>query len=259
MIFSLIEQEIYRTPFLTMANLLSSPTHTSVPRFMQLTDLLQREILGGQYLPGDRLPPESQLAAELGVAVGTLRKALAELESRSVVERRQGSGTYVSKQDSLAEADRAAIYQFFRLERFDGGGLPGATVLNVDLVACPDTARLLGEDARSKHWRIRRIRTLDQAPVAAEQICIASRHAKQLDPNTLSESLYEHYRKTFNQWVTRVEDSVGVEGAPSWFEQVSKRDCGVVHRTAWNQQDEIVEVSTTWFDPAQCCYTARWS
>ena len=52
---------------------LLTPT-ARVPRFMQLTMLLQREIIGGQYLPGDRLPPESELANYLKVAVGTLRK-----------------------------------------------------------------------------------------------------------------------------------------------------------------------------------------
>jgi len=235
------------------------PTHQSVPRFMQLTELLQRAIVGGQYLPGDRLPPESQLAADLGVAVGTLRKALAELESRSVVERRQGSGTYVKKLDDVSAADRRAVYQFFRLERLDGGGLPGATVLDVQMNSCAVMARRLQINPRSKHWRIRRIRTLDQTPVAAEEICIAAKHAKQLSAADLSESLYEHYRRHFNQWVTRVEDSVGCEPGPHWFESVGRRECGVVHRLAWNQHDQIAESSTTWFDPSQCRYTARWS
>ncbi len=237
----------------------NSPLTASVPRFMQLTELLQREIFGGQYLPGDRLPPESQLASHLNVAVGTLRKAMAELESRGLVERRQGSGTYVKKSDALPPENQAAVYQFFRLERLDGGGLPGAQVLDVDLVACARTAKQLKLDARSKHWRIRRIRTLDQTPVAAEQICIAAKHAKRLRAEDLSDSLYNHYREHFNQWIVRVEDSVGCEPAPGWFNPSSTRDCGVVHRTAWNQLDEVAEVSTTWFDPAQCRYTARWS
>jgi len=238
-----------------------SPVKT-VPRFMQLIDLLQREILAGQYLPGDRLPTESQLANQLGVAVGTLRKALATLENRGIVERRQGSGTYVSKPETLLSSDRAAVYQFFGLARLDGGGLPGATVVSVELRACANTARQLTLPARAKHWRIRRLRTLDQQRIAGEEICIASRHAKQLHREDLAESLYEHYRIHFNQWIVRVTDSVGCEAAPKWLNTALAKPieyCGVVHRSAWNQNDEIVEVSTTWFDSAQCRYQARWS
>jgi len=233
--------------------------NASVPRFMQLTVLLQREIIGGQYLPGDRLPPESELASHLKVAVGTLRKALAELESRGLVERRQGSGTYVKKADDFLPENQAAVYQFFRLERLDGGGFPGAEVLDVERIACADKAKQLKIDARSKHWRIRRIRTLDQTPVAAEEICIAAKNARNLSASDLSASLYEHYREHFNQWIIRVEDSVGCEPAPNWFAPVQKRYCGVVHRVAWNQMDRIAEVSTTWFDSSLCRYTARWS
>ena len=246
MIFQIMDQEI------------STPT-VRVPRFMQVTLLLQREIIGGQYLPGDRLPPESELAGHLAVAVGTLRKALAELELRGLVERRQGSGTYVKKADESSPENQAAVYQFFRLEKLDGGGFPGAQVLSVDRVACADTARRLKIDSRCKHWRIRRIRTLDQTPVAAEEICIAAKHARNLDVADLSASLYEHYRQHFNQWIVRVEDSIGCEPAPDWFVSNRKNDCGVVYRVAWNQTDTIAEVSTTWFDPSLCRYTARWS
>jgi len=235
-----------------------------IPRFMQLTELLQREILGGQYLPGDRLPPESQLAAKLGVAVGTLRKALAELESRKVLERRQGSGTYVKKSDQLAPAARAAMYQFFRLELLDGGGLPGANVVSVDHLSCANTARQLQIAPRAKHWRIRRLRSLNQKTIAGEEICIAAQHAKRLRASDLAESLYEHYREHFNQWVVRVEDAIGCEAAPGWLTEALPTantwgSCGVVQRTAWNQHDAIIEVSRTWFDSSECRYTARWS
>jgi GntR family transcriptional regulator len=49
---------------------------------------------GGQR-PGDRLPPELELAGMLGVSRGTLRTALDRLEEAGEITRRQGSGTYV--------------------------------------------------------------------------------------------------------------------------------------------------------------------
>lgn len=49
--------------------------------------------------PGDRLPPERQLAAELGVSRSTLREGLRRLVDLGIVEARQGSGTYVAPLD----------------------------------------------------------------------------------------------------------------------------------------------------------------
>jgi GntR family transcriptional repressor for pyruvate dehydrogenase complex len=54
------------------------------------------QIRTGALLPGDRLPPERQLARELGVSRTSVRQALQALAERGVVESRQGDGTYVA-------------------------------------------------------------------------------------------------------------------------------------------------------------------
>ncbi|HLH64898.1 MAG TPA: GntR family transcriptional regulator [Solirubrobacteraceae bacterium] len=51
----------------------------------------------GRYRPGDRLPPEQEVATMLGVSRGTLRSALRRLEEGGEIVRRQGSGTYVGR------------------------------------------------------------------------------------------------------------------------------------------------------------------
>ena len=57
---------------------------------------LRKGITDGNYQNGERLPPERDLAQQFSVARGTLREGLRELESAGFVERRQGSGTYVT-------------------------------------------------------------------------------------------------------------------------------------------------------------------
>ena len=59
--------------------------------------VLRGWLASGRHRPGDRLPPEQQLAASLGISRGTLRSALDRLEETGEVVRRQGSGTFVGR------------------------------------------------------------------------------------------------------------------------------------------------------------------
>ncbi|MDR1995351.1 GntR family transcriptional regulator [Azonexus sp.] len=60
---------------------------------------LERRILESSLKPGDRLPPERELAAEFGVSRPSLREAIQKLASKGMVQSRQGGGTYIT--DSL--------------------------------------------------------------------------------------------------------------------------------------------------------------
>ncbi|WP_102106901.1 FadR/GntR family transcriptional regulator [Oceaniglobus roseus] len=65
-------------------------------------DLLQKALMDGAFAPGDRLPPERDLAAQLGVGRSTLRKALDRLEREGRLRREVGRGTFVSRRDIVA-------------------------------------------------------------------------------------------------------------------------------------------------------------
>ncbi len=58
---------------------------------------LRNWLAPGRYRQGDRLPPEHEVAAMLGVSRGTLRSALQRLERSGEIVRRQGSGTFVGR------------------------------------------------------------------------------------------------------------------------------------------------------------------
>jgi DNA-binding GntR family transcriptional regulator len=66
-----------------------------------LVDIAESAIRGwlatGRHRPGERLPPEQELSAHLGISRGTLRTALRRLEESGEIVRRQGSGTYVGR------------------------------------------------------------------------------------------------------------------------------------------------------------------
>jgi GntR family transcriptional repressor for pyruvate dehydrogenase complex len=59
-------------------------------------DKIRELIVSGSWGPGDRLPKESELAAQLGMSRNSLREAVRALSQLRVLEVRQGDGTYVS-------------------------------------------------------------------------------------------------------------------------------------------------------------------
>jgi DNA-binding transcriptional regulator YhcF (GntR family) len=72
----------------------------------QLADLIESAVLHA----GDRLPPVRQLAADLGLAVGTVARTYRELESVGLVSSRRGGGTRVSATvPALSDAQRAQL------------------------------------------------------------------------------------------------------------------------------------------------------
>src|SRR4051794_17324386 len=57
---------------------------------------LSEEILSGHYEPGEKLPPQRALAAELGVTMTALREALKRLEQLGLVDVRHGDAMRVA-------------------------------------------------------------------------------------------------------------------------------------------------------------------
>ena len=68
---------------------------------VRIADNLAEMITDGRYRPGDKLPSEPELAAELHVSRTTLREALRILSTRGLVEVRRGIGTFVTESRSI--------------------------------------------------------------------------------------------------------------------------------------------------------------
>ena len=68
-----------------------------VALYAVVREAIESEIAKRQLQPGDPLPTEGDLRSEFGVSRATIRQALAELERRGVIERRQGRGTFITR------------------------------------------------------------------------------------------------------------------------------------------------------------------
>jgi GntR family transcriptional regulator len=70
-------------------------TNSPVPPYEQVRVQVVEMIQAGTLTQGDRLPPLRQLAADLGLAVGTVARAYRELEEAGLIRSRRGGGTRV--------------------------------------------------------------------------------------------------------------------------------------------------------------------
>lgn len=226
----------------------------ALPIYVQIAELLARDIAAGHLLDGERLRPERDMAAELGISVGTLRKALGELTSRGLLERRQGSGNYVRN-----HVDAQNVYAFFRIELLAGGGLPHARLLSIDRLDKPADLPEFGR--ASTAFRIRRLRFLNDQPCVLEEIWLDGSYAPDIPARDLSESLYLFYRTRLNLWISSVEDRVGQGIVPVWadpeFGPPIGSTTGCFERISFDQDNRRAEFSRNWFDTTRATYMAR--
>jgi GntR family transcriptional regulator len=226
----------------------------AAPLYAAVARTLMREIMAGRLPDGARLPPEREMAAEMGVAVGTLRRALADLAERGLLDRRQGSGNYIR-----AGAEIAGVYAFFRLERPGGGGVPSVRILGLARAAKPAGAPPFGPSPEAQ--RLRRLRHLDDTPAALEEIWLDAGRVPDASPALLEAPLYHALRGAHGLWIAEATDRVGLGRVPDWapsdFGLSPGAPCPYVERTGRAQDGTPVEHSRTWIDPAEAVYVQR--
>lgn len=94
---------------MTEVPLLQVSTTDPTPPYEQLRRQLAELIGSGMLAPGDRLPPLRQLAADLGLAVGTVARSYRELEAAGLIRSRRGGGTRVVPSSATRRDGTAAL------------------------------------------------------------------------------------------------------------------------------------------------------
>lgn len=86
-----------------MAHMPLAPLHQS-SLSDRVVERLRAEIVEGRWSVGQRIPPETELMTELGVARGTLREALRALQYTGMLDIRRGDGTFVTARSEVPGA-----------------------------------------------------------------------------------------------------------------------------------------------------------
>ena len=175
---------------------------------MQIKEMFIANISDGRWSPGDVIPSEIQLAQDLGVSQGTVRKAITELVENNVLTRRQGRGTFVAYHDS-----ERALFHFFHIVDDKGHkALPESTTLS-----CRRKRASRAESSRlklapgSSVVSIERIRKLDDQPTMLETITLPSElfgTLANVGACDLPNMLYELYEKKFGITIHNAEEQL---------------------------------------------------
>ena len=88
---------------------------TGSPPYLQVVSDIRQRIESGQLKPGDRLPPERELAAQLGIGRSALREALRVLEAGGLLVLKKGKtgGAFISTGNASVVSD--SMFDMFRL------------------------------------------------------------------------------------------------------------------------------------------------
>jgi GntR family transcriptional regulator len=178
------------------------------PLYRQVKAVLTQRIADGVWAAGGTLPSEPDIATDLGVSHGTVRKALDELAAENLVVRRQGKGTFVVRHD-----EERILFQFFKLIPDSGERrFPDSRILGVEVrEADAEAARILALRKGAK------VVVLDRVRMLADKDCILERITlpKALFPGIerrgiagqdLPNNLYELYRAEFGVTITRATE-----------------------------------------------------
>lgn len=129
---------------------MSRPTRSgqsrATPPSRRIAGELRRAIFDGEFVPGQRLPSERELARTHGIARNTARQAIAILQAEGLVDAQHGRGVFVRRvrpflrvaHDRYARSHREAGRPPFRTEAEAQGRVPRVEVRTIEQIPAPD-------------------------------------------------------------------------------------------------------------------------
>ncbi|MGD8151054.1 GntR family transcriptional regulator [Ornithinimicrobium sp. Y1694] len=171
----------------------------------QVRDRLQQLMSGLQ--PGEMLPSERELAARLGVARMTLRRAVDGLVNDHQLVRRAGAGTFMAP----ARVDQRLSATSFSTDMRSRGLVPGAKTFSAQQrPAGMMLASVLGIEPNSPVLHVRRVRTADDEPMALEDLhvpadLVPGLAGADLEDNSFYDILRDRYDLVISGGIQTVE------------------------------------------------------
>ncbi|HKW72522.1 MAG TPA: GntR family transcriptional regulator [Candidatus Dormibacteraeota bacterium] len=192
---------------------------------------------------GQPIPAERQLATDLGVSRLTLRAALDDLVRDGYLDRRHGSGTYVTEPKIAQPLTLTSFSEDMRRR----GMVPGSRTL--ELTTTTAGARLahrLGVSPETRLIRVKRLRLADSIPMAMEILHVAEALVPgmtraDLEGHSFYELLRERYGITIASGTQSIEPTVTSEEESEVLGVPLHTPAFLFERTTVSESGRIVE------------------
>jgi GntR family transcriptional regulator len=238
-------------------------THTpGQSRYGKLALAMRDRILQGEWAPGEVIPAESALAQSYGVALGTIRQALALLVEDGVLQRRHGRGTFVTK-----GVDGASMMRFFRFRGVDDGQseAPESRILSSRMrSASTQEVNAFNMVKGAQVLQLERLRSLGNDPCLLETIVVPLPLFGKLaesDSDTWGDLLYPMYQQRCGVVIQKTHDSLSFSQLNATQAKRLKlapaHPCVLVERRAFDMAGRCVELRTTRGDAFSFKYTTQ--
>ena len=161
--------------------------------YKDIAKKLRARINSDEFAVGDLLPTERQLMQEYQVSRVSIRKAIEELVALKLIEKRRGSGTYVTH--------KAIIHQLNPLRgglewaQHEGVVLPNQILASPNLYADSEIANQLNLDTTDRVYQIKRLRIYDDRPQIFEESYMPVALFPELSIRVLEGSKFEYIEK----------------------------------------------------------------
>lgn len=207
----------------------------------RIVDALQQ----GRWRHGEAIPSEPLLARRFGVSIGTVRRAVGELEAEHVLVRQQGRGTFVA-----SHTRDYMLNVFFRIVDREGRKeLPRATLLSFRRArADPLAAKALRLAAGAPVYRIRTVQSLQGAPAIVDDLRLPAHLFPDLNARIFADrdtTVYGLFQQRYGIHVVRTEESVEAVAADARVSALLGVARGtpllLIHRTGYAYRDLPVE------------------
>ena len=216
-----------------------------LPRYQRLRDDIAIRINRREWRPGDLIQSEAELAAQHGVAIGTVRKAVDQLVAEGVLERQQGRGTFVRR-----ARFNSSLFRFFRFQSESGERrIPQSRILRRKVIAAPSAvASVLRIPVGEPVISLSRLRLIDGEPLLAEEIWLQKSRFEPvlaMQSQDFGDLLYPLYEERCGQVVISADENLSVELATAMQARLLRLEEGapliVIERLAFDLERHPIE------------------
>lgn len=223
----------------------------SVPVYRQIMNWMTSQIITGEWPAGFKLPGEFDLARQLGVSRGSLRKAIGQLTRRQVLVQAQGRGTFVSP--ILIEQPLASRLVGVSEELLRSGMHFSTRVLQQDLIPAPShVAQSLDLEGHSAVFYLKRVRYVGSDPIVFNESWLpGDRFGALVQVDFTKERLFEVLERVFAvhlAWAERTIAAVRAEPEIATYLNLDVGDPVLFNdQVVYDERGRKVEYSHGWF------------